>query len=102
MINPQVQLDREAIAAFCRKWRIREMSLSGSAIRDDFRPDSDLDFLISFEPDAHWDLFDWVDMRDELIAMTGRDVDIVAKEALRNPYRKREILRKYEVLYAAG
>ncbi|MBE7557600.1 nucleotidyltransferase family protein [bacterium] len=100
-MNARVQLDREALAAFCRKWRIRELSLFGSALRDDFSPDSDLDFLVSFEPGARLDLFDLIDMREELAQTFGRPVDLVEKEALRNPWRRYEILRTREVLYAA-
>ena len=100
-MNPQVQLDRDALAAFCRKWRIRELSIFGSALRDDFGPESDLDFLVSFEPGTPLDLSDLLDMKDELEALHGRPVDIVEKEALRNPWRRYEILRTREVLYAA-
>ena len=100
-MNPKVQLDRNALAAFCRKWRIRELSIFGSALRDDFGPESDLDFLVSFEPDAPLD-FDWLlDMKEEMETRFGRPVDIVEKEALRNPWRKYEILRTREVIYAA-
>jgi hypothetical protein len=99
-MNSQVQLDRGALAEFCQKWRIRELSLFGSALRDDFGPASDLDFLISFEPGAGWDLWDLVTLRDELISITGREVDIVVKEALCNPYRRKEILAHREVLHA--
>jgi len=100
-MNPKVQLDREALAEFCRKWRIRELSLFGSALRDDFGPESDLDFLVSFEPGAPLDLFDLADMKEDLEAHCGRPVDLVEKDALRNPWRKREILRTHEVIYAA-
>ena len=100
-MNAQIQLDREALAAFCRKWQIRELSLFGSALRDDFGPESDLDFLVSFQPAARLDLFDLIEMRGELAQTFGRPVDLVEKEALRNPWRRYEILRKREVLYAA-
>jgi hypothetical protein len=100
-MNPQIQLDRESLAEFCRKWRIRELSLFGSALRDDFGPESDLDFLVSFEPGASWDLWDLVTMREDLMSIVGREVDIVAKEALRNPYRRKEILSNREVIHAA-
>ena len=100
-MNPQVQLDRSVLAAFCRKWRIRELSIFGSALRDDFGPESDLDFLVSFEPEAPLDI-DWLlDMKEEMETRFGRPVDIVEKEALRNPWRKYEILRTREVIYAA-
>ncbi len=100
-MNANVRLDMDAVAVFCRKWHVRELSLFGSALREDFGPGSDLDFLVSFEPDAALDLFDLQEMKDELEAHYGRPVDIVVKEALRNPWRKREILGAREVIYAA-
>lgn len=100
-MNSNVRLDMVALAEFCRKWHIREVSLFGSALRDDFGPKSDLDFLVSFEPGADLDLFDLQEMKEELEAAYGRPVDIVVKEALRNPWRKREILNTAEVVYAA-
>ena len=100
-MNAQVQLDKDVLAAFCRKWQVRELSLFGSALRDDFGPESDLDFLVSFAPEARLDLFDLIEMREELARTFGRPVDLVEKEALRNPWRKHEILRTREVIYAA-
>ncbi len=100
-MNAQVHLDKDALAAFCCKWRVRELSLFGSALRDDFGPESDLDFLVSFEPEAGWDLWDLVTMREDLISIVRRDVDMVVKEALRNPYRRKEILSNREVIHAA-
>lgn len=100
-MNPKIQLDRDTPAAFCRKWRIREMSLFGSALRDDFGPESDLDFLVSFEPGTRLELSDLLDMKEELETQFGRPVDLIEKEVLRNPWRKREIMRTREVIYAA-
>jgi len=100
-MNANVQLDREALADFCHKWKIRELSVFGSALRNDFDDNSDLDFLVSFEPQSGWDLWDMVAMREELIAIVGREVDIVVKEALRNPYRRKEILAHREVIHGA-
>jgi hypothetical protein len=100
-MHPQVQLDRETLAELCRMWRIRELSIFGSTLRDDFGPDSDLDFLVSFEPDAHLNIDMLLEMKEKLEARYGRPVDIVEKEALRNPWRKYEILRTHEVIYAA-
>ncbi len=99
-MNVKVKLDREALAVFCRKWQIRELSLFGSAIREDFGPKSDLDFRLSFDAAAGWDLWDLVTLREELMVIAGRDVDIVVKEALRNPYRRKEILAHREILHA--
>ncbi len=92
---------RGRLSDFCRKWRVRELSLFGSALRDDFRADSDLDVLVSFEPAAGWSLFDLVTMQEELEMLVGRHVDLVEQEALRNPYRRAAILNSKRVLYAA-
>lgn len=100
-MNAQVQLDQEVLAKYCRKWRIRELSPFGSALRDDFGPESDLDFLVSFEPGTPLDIDAFLAMKEELEARFGRPVDVVEKEALRNPWRKQEILRTRQVVYAA-
>ena len=100
-MKAQVELDQHALAEFCRKWGIRELSIFGSALRDDFNPESDLDFLVSFEPVTPLDIDRLLDMKEELEARLGRSVDLVEKEALRNPWRKHEILRTREVIYAA-
>lgn len=89
------------IGAICRRWQIKELSLFGSANRDDFGPDSDIDLLVTFEPDAAWSTFDFVDLRAELIAAFGRPVDLVERATLRNPFRRKRILASRKVLYAA-
>ncbi len=89
------------LADFCHKWKVRELSVFGSALRDDFGPDSDVDVLVSFDAVAEWSLLDLVVMRDELAALVGRDVDLVEQEALKNPYRRAAILKSKRVLYAA-
>jgi uncharacterized protein len=89
------------LAGFCHRWRVRELSIFGSALRDDYRADSDVDVLVSFGSGADWSLMDLVAMRDELTALIGRDVDLVEQEALKNPYRRAAILKSKRVLYAA-
>ena len=101
MTNVKIKLPLAQIEAFCQKWRVREFSLFGSVLRDDFHPDSDVDVLVVFEEDVPWSLWDLSDMRDELKLLLGREVNLVEKSALRNPYRKRAILSSYEVVYAA-
>ena len=96
-----VDLDRERIAGFCRKWRVKELAVFGSALRDDFAPDSDVDVLVELAPDHGLSLYDWVDMIEELQVIFGRKVDLVAKGGLKNPFRRREILRTAEVIYAS-
>jgi len=78
-----------------------EFSLFGSILREDFRPESDVDVLVTFAPEAQVSLFDLVQMQIELESLFGRPVDVVEKDALRNPFRKREILSTAQVVYAA-
>lgn len=96
----RIAVDWERIQAFCRKWKVKELSLFGSVLRDDFRQDSDVDVLVVFEEAAPWGLWDIVDMQDELKEIFGREVDLVEKRALRNPFRKHHILKTHEVIYA--
>lgn len=98
-MNPKLRLDRESLAAFCRKWRVRELSVFGSALREDFGPDSDVDFLVVFEPDAPVRMAYFLDMKEELEARCGRPVDLVEEDGLRNPWMRHEILRTCEVVY---
>lgn len=96
-----IDVPMERITAFCEKWKVRELAVFGSVLREDFGPDSDVDVLITLEDDAPWSMFEWVDMIEELKGIFGRDVDLVEKTAIRNPFRKRNILQSHRVLYAA-
>jgi len=100
-MSPDTHVDRARITAFCERWKIVELALFGSALRDDFRPDSDIDVLVSFAKDAPWSLFDFAAMIDELTDIFGREVDLVEREGLRNPFRRHAILSSREILYAA-
>lgn len=95
-------LPRKKIAEFCRRWSITEFSIFGSVLRDDFHPDSDIDVLISIDRKAHVGLFKIIEMKLELEEMFDRPVDLVEKEGLKNPYRRKEILQTARVVYAAG
>ena len=97
-----LQIPNDKIANFCQRWRVAELALFGSVLREDFGPDSDVDVLISFTKAARWSLFDWVDMIEELEAIFGREVDLVGKEAIRNPFRRHAILSDREIIYATG
>lgn len=100
-----VDLDRKAIEAFCAKWRITELSLFGSVLRPgEFRDDSDVDVLVTFDDAARWTLFELVEMQDELKAVVGRDVDLVEKIAVErspNYIRRRHILENQRTFYVA-
>ena len=95
-----VQVDRDAIAEFCRRHRIRKLAFFGSVLRDDFGPNSDVDVLVEFEEDAHVSLFDIVRMEEELSAILGRKADMRTPQDLSRYFRDR-IMRTAVVQYAA-
>ena len=97
----EIDIPDNRLTELCRKWKVKELSLFGSILRDDFSPSSDVDVLVSFEPTAPWSLLDLMEIKEQLEVLFGRSVDLVEKEALRNPWRKRRILSTYEVVYAA-
>ena len=104
-MEARIEISSEQIADFCRRWKIIELGLFGSVLRDDFRPDSDVDVLVTFAPDTRWSLFDLVDMQEELSHLLNRDVDLVEREAVvksPNYIRRRNILQSAQVIYAAG
>lgn len=100
-MSPKIPIDHKKIAAFCKKWNITEFAVFGSILRDDFRPDSDVDVLVTFGPGGGITFDNRVDMLDELKAIFGREVDLVEKKAISNPFRRHSILTTKEVLYAA-
>jgi hypothetical protein len=103
MVTEKLGVSPNQIEAFCRKWQVRELAIFGSALRDDFGPDSDVDVLVQFSDDAHRSLFDMVDMEDELERLFGREVDLVSRrgvEQSRNYLRRKAILNAAEVVYA--
>ena len=105
MPTPRLALPMDAVRAFCEKWGVRELSLFGSVLRDDFGPESDVDVLVDFGEGARWSLFDLVRMQDELAGVLGREVDLVDRrsvEASRNYIRRRHILESLEDVYVAG
>jgi len=92
------------VRAFCTKWHVRELALFGSVLRDDFRPDSDVDVLVTFEPGAGNSLEGYIAMRAELAGILGRNVDLVNREAViesHNWLRRRRILDSARTVYAA-
>ena len=103
-MSPQIPIDQARIAAFCRKWKIKEFSLFGSALREDFGPQSDVDVLVSFEEGTEWSLLDLVEMKEELGEIFNRQVDLLTRRAVEasgNWMRRRAILEHAEIVYAA-
>ena len=104
-MNTRIAIDPEKVAAFCQRWKIVELSLFGSVLRDDFRPDSDVDVLVTFAPEADWSLFDHMAMEEELSASFGRKVDLLSRRAIErsaNWIRRQAILESAEPFYVAG
>ncbi|MEM4202890.1 MAG: nucleotidyltransferase family protein [Candidatus Methanomethylicaceae archaeon] len=100
-MNPKLSIPQEQIAAFCQKHGIRRLSIFGSALREDFRPDSDVDVLVEFEPDRIPTLFDIAGMEKELSSLlNGRKVDLRTPGDL-SRYFRQQVMEEAEVQYAA-
>ena len=101
-MNPQLSIPRETLAAFCRAHGIRRLAIFGSALRDDFGPDSDVDVLVEFDPDRIPGLFGLAGMESELSGLfSGRKVDLRTPEDL-SPYFRQAVLDAAEVQYEQG
>jgi len=96
----QIEIPRERVEEFCRKWKITEFALFGSVLTDEFRPDSDVDVLVTFAPDARRSLRNRLDMIEELEEWFGRRVDFVEKRAIENPFVRKHVLAHHRVIYA--
>ena len=101
MSSARLLISEDKLRNFCRRWKVIEFALFGSVLREDFRPDSDVDVLVNFTDETLWSLWDLVEMQLELESIFGRHVDLVEKGALRNPFRRHAIQSTMEVLYAS-
>ncbi|MFE4108358.1 nucleotidyltransferase family protein [Almyronema epifaneia] len=109
-----IELPMEKIAEFCHKWQVTEFALFGSVLRDDFRPDSDIDVMVQFHPDAHPTFRTLDQMEAELKTIFGgaslgdspyRDIDLITRQGIetsRNYLRRHEILSSAQVIHATG
>ena len=100
----RVEVNKDKIQSFCLKWKVTELALFGSVLRDDFPPGSDIDVLVSFEPTARWSLMAMVEMQDELEKILGRKVDLVERSAIErseNYIRRQHIVASAEPFYVA-
>ncbi|MBA4181486.1 MAG: hypothetical protein C0506_12925 [Anaerolinea sp.] len=101
---PNLEIDEAALRAFCEKWGVAELAVFGSVLRDDFGPESDIDFLVTFRPNSRHSLLDYPEMEAELSGLVGRPVDLANRAAIeesRNPFWQREILQTARLLFAA-
>ncbi|MHB9133522.1 MAG: nucleotidyltransferase family protein [Armatimonadota bacterium] len=104
MATPKIDIPYEKIVDFCRRWKITEFALFGSVLRDDFRPDSDVDVMVTFAPDARWG-FKFVQLCEELEELFGREVHVVTRRSVeesQNPFRRNSMLAGAEVIYEAA
>jgi uncharacterized protein len=105
MTIPAIDLPMNAIAEFCARWQVIEFALFGSVLRDDFRPDSDIDVMVQFHPDAHPTFSSLDQMEAELKNLFRRDIDLITRKGIENSLnylRRREILSSTQVIYATG
>ncbi|MDQ7014552.1 MAG: nucleotidyltransferase family protein [Planctomycetota bacterium] len=103
-MHTAIDIPPDRLAVFCKKWKVTELSLFGSVLRDDFGPESDVDVLVEFASDAGLSMFDLLTFRDELSEILGRPVDVVTRRSIEqspNPWKRHEILGQARVVYAA-
>lgn len=103
-MRKEIPVPKERLDEFCRRWKIAELRMFGSALREDFRPDSDLDLLVDFAPDSEWTLLDHVAMEEELSGILGRKVDLVSRRSIErssNWIRRKAILETAEPYFVS-
>jgi len=103
MHSAVIELPTKEISDFCKRWQVAEFALFGSVLRDDFRPDSDIDVMVEFYPEAHPTFSSLDQMEAELKSIFHRDVDLVTRQGIessRNYLRRHEILSSAQVIYA--
>ncbi|MBN2020156.1 MAG: nucleotidyltransferase family protein [Sedimentisphaerales bacterium] len=104
MVAINLGVTEQEITDCCRRWKVQRLAVFGSAAADKLRPDSDIDLLVTFLPDAEWSMFDHYRMEEELTHLFGREVDLVSIKAAQenaNPICRREILESARQIYAA-
>ena len=103
LANLQIELPEQAIVEFCERWQIDEFYVFGSVLREDFRPDSDLDVMVQFKPGAPWG-FEFAQIKQELEALVNRPVDLLTKKSIEQSHnwiRRQQILETAKIYYAA-
>ena len=100
----KIQVPKRKIHAFCKRWNIVELAIFGSALREDFNTESDVDILVTFRPETEWSLIDHIRMEEELSQILGRPIDLLTRRSVersKNWIRREAILNSAEVVYAA-
>ncbi len=101
MDESSFNVDLDNVTSIAKEWKIRELSLFGSVANGNLRNDSDIDVLVQFDPDVKYSLFDIAELKRRLEEIFHRPVDLLEKDALQNPFRKKMILKTAKVIYAA-
>lgn len=104
MVNVQISLHMDQIQAFCERWNVTELALFGSVLREDFRPESDVDVLVSFAPNGRWTFAYLEEMENELREIFQRGIDLAERTAIErspNYLRRRSIISSAQRIYAA-
>jgi uncharacterized protein len=98
---PRFEIDDAIIISLAKKYRVKELALFGSVLRNDFNDLSDIDILVEFDDNKEYSLFDLFIIKGEFEKAFGKDVDLIEKHSIRNPYRRDNILKNSKVIYAA-
>jgi len=101
MYLPNIKIDEKVLAKLARQYKIHELGIFGSVLREDFSDESDIDIIVEFEQDTEYSLFDIMKIKEEFEMLFGKEIDLIEKNGLRNPYRRESILNSMKVIYAA-
>jgi predicted nucleotidyltransferase len=101
MTRVRIEIPHERLAELCRRRRIRWLALFGSVLRDDFRPESDVDILIEFEPGHRYTYFTLAQIEEELASLLGRTVDLHMPKTL-HPFLRDKVLGQAEAVYVGA
>jgi uncharacterized protein len=98
---PKFEIDDSVINSLAKKYKVKELALFGSVLRNDFNDLSDIDILVEFDDNKEYSLFDLFTIKSEFEKAFGKDIDLIEKQSIRNPYRRENILKNAKVIYAA-
>lgn len=98
IVQDRLHIPMDALSELCQQYYVRELSLFGSVLRDDFRDESDIDMLVEFEPDAPIGLFEHLELQEAIEQLIGRRVDLISKRGLNLTIRD-EVLASSHILY---
>lgn len=99
---PKIEIDENFIIEIAKKYNIRELSLFGSVLRNDFSITSDIDLLIEFNKNTNYSYFDLQEIKEKLSNVLKRPVDLVEKESITNPFRRKDILNSARKIYESN